>query len=445
LQAISWAVGLGLYNVYLHPLRRFPGPKLWAAYWIPYTWSNLQGRLSFNILEFHRKYGPVVRIAPNHLVFTDPKAWDAIYGMQPGRVQNKKDVLNYTPLQQGWESKIIYADDAMHARLRRIYGPAFTAKAVEEQSGMLMKYANLLIAQLKSAIAKDSVQDMCAWYNFTTFDLIGDLAFGEAFQCLDRGGEYHFVIRTIFNGVKIGLQMGQLQRYGLLSLIRPLIPKSSMKSKIDMDQYTKDVIDRRMKRGYDPKTNDVFNYLLRHKDKRDQLTDDELYENGLTIVVAGSETTATLLTGVTWFLCKNPDALRRVQREVRTAFNDDGEITAKSVNELPYMLAVLSEGLRIFPPTGFPMARIVAVKGGQEIAGHYVPEKVSQLLTTLLSSLTFERRTSRYATTPRTATSRTSRGPMTSSRSGGSPTRCRSLRTTRERSCSRSWWARGAA
>ena len=67
------------------------------------------------------------------------------------------------------------------------------------------------------------------------------------------------------------------------------------------------------------------------------------------------------------------------------------------------------------------------------------------LSSLVLSSLTFERRTWRYATTPRTATSRTSRGPMTSSRSGGSPTRRRSLRTTRERSCSRSWWARGAA
>lgn len=384
-----------------------------------------------------------MRIAPNHLIFTDPKAWDAIYGMQPGRVQNQKDHLNYTPLAPGWESKIVYANDAIHARLRRLYGPAFTPKAVEEQSGMLMKYADLLISQLKKATAKEPVQDMCAWYNFTTFDLIGDLAFGEAFQCLDHGGEYHFVIKTIFNGVKIGLQMGQLQRYGILSLLRPLIPKSSMKSKIDMDNYTKEVINRRMKRGYDPNTNDVFNYLLRDKMSGDRLSDDELYENALTIVVAGSETTATLLTGVTWFLCKNHDARRRVQQEVRSAFKDDSEITTKSVNELPYMLAVLSEGLRIFPPTPFPLARTVAVKGGQDIAGYYVPEKVSAPRRVVFWP-NVGRCTSRYATTPRTATRRTSRGPTTSFRSGGCPTRRRSSRTTREPPCSLSWSVRGA-
>lgn len=339
--------------------------------------SNIRGQLPFKVLEFHRKYGPIVRIAPNHLTFTDTKAWNDIYGMQPGRVQNRKDDYNYTPLEPGWQSNIIHANDTMHARLRRIYGPAFTPRAVEEQSGMLMKYANLLVSQLKSAIAKDPVQDMSAWYNFTTFDLTGDFAFGEAFHCLDRGGEYHFFVKTVFDGVSLGLQMMQLERYGILTLLKPLIPKSALKPKIDMDNYTKELVDRRLERGYDHKTTDVFNYLLQNKNEADRLTPDELYENGITLVVAGSETTATLLTGTTWFLCKNPDKLRKVQQEIRSAFKDDSEITVKSMNELEYMIAVLSEAMRIFPPTGFPMPRIISTKGGQHIAGHYVPENVS--------------------------------------------------------------------
>lgn len=341
--------------------------------------SNIRGQLPLEILELHRKYGPVVRIAPNHLAFTEPKAWNDIYGMQPGRVQNQKDHFSYTPLQPGWEMGIIHANDAMHARLRRIYGPAFTPKAVEEQSGMLMKYANLLVEQLKIAITKDPVQDMSAWYNFTTFDLTGDFAFGEAFHCLDRGGEHHFFMKTVFDGLAIGLQMVQLERYGLMTLLKPLIPKSTMKPKIDMDNYTKEVVDRRIERGYDPNTMDVFNYLLQNKNEADQLTPPELYENGVTLVVAGSETTATLLSGTTWFLCKNPDKLRKVQQEVRSTFKDDSEITAKSVNELEYMIAVLSETMRIFPPSAFAFPRIVSTKGGQYIAGHFVPENVGSM------------------------------------------------------------------
>ena len=74
-----------------------------------------------------------------------------------------------------------------------------------------------------------------------------------------------------------------------------------------MDRYTEELVDRRVKRGYVPGKTDVFNYLLSNKKEEDQLSLPELYENGITLVVAGSETTATWLTGPTNFLCKNPE------------------------------------------------------------------------------------------------------------------------------------------
>jgi cytochrome P450 len=375
---VSW----GIYHAYFHPLSRYPGPKLWAAYRVPFVVSNIRGQLPFKVLEFHRRYGPVVRIAPDELAFADPQAWNDIYGMQSGRVQNQKDPYAYTPQQPGFEAGIVHATDANHARLRRIYGPAFTAKAVEEQSAMLMEYANLLVTQLKAAVQKNPVQDMSAWYNFTTFDLTGDFAFGEAFHCLDRGGEYHFFVKTIFDGVSTALQMQQLECYGLLTLLKPLIPKSFMKPKEDMERYAQELVDRRLERGHVPGKPDVFNYLLLNKKEEDQLSRSELYENGITLVVAGSETTATLLTGATYFLCKNPEKLQKVQQEVRAKFKEDGEFTQKSFNELSYMIAVLSESMRIYPPTGFGFPRLIASKSGQSVAGHWVPEKVPFIVPT---------------------------------------------------------------
>lgn len=366
----------GIYHAYFHPLSRYPGPKLWAAYRLPFVISNIRGQLPFKVLEFHRKYGPVVRIAPDELAFTDSHAWNDIYGMQSGRIQNQKDLRAYTPLEPAFESNIVHANDTLHARLRRIYGPAFTPKALEDQAGMLMKYANLLITQLKAAVPKNPVQDMSAWYNYTTFDLTGDFAFAEAFHCLERGGEYHFFVKTVFDGVTIGLQMQQLDWYGLFSLLKPLIPKSFLKKKHDMDRYTKELVDRRLDRGYVPGKTDIFNYLLLNKNEGDRLSPPELYENAIVLVVAGSETTATLLTGSTYFLCTNPEVLHKVKQEVRSKFKEDSEITQKSVNELPYMLAVLSESMRVFPPTGYGIPRLIASKGGQSVAGCWVPQKV---------------------------------------------------------------------
>jgi cytochrome P450 len=328
------------------------------------------------VKEFHARYGPAVRIAPNEISFTSPDAWQDIYGMQPGRIQNQKDPFSLPPMEPGMEPEIVLSDDVNHARFRRLYGPAFTTKALEEQQGMLLKYANLLISELKSNVAKNPVQDMTAWYNFVTFDLTGDFAFGESFHSLESG-QYHSFVKTIFDSIRLGLAMNQIERYGLWTVLRQFLPKSAYKARDDMINHTKDLVDRRMRHGFQEGRTDVFNYLL--VDKGDQeMTRGELYNNAQTLVVAGSETTATLLSGVTWFLLKNPEKLAKVKQEVRSTFNDDSEIDSKSVLKLPYMLAVLQEGLRIFPPSPFGFPRRIKTKGGQLVAGHWVPENASK-------------------------------------------------------------------
>jgi hypothetical protein len=77
-----------------------------------------------------------------------------------------------------------------------------------------------------------------------------------------------------------------------------------------------------------------------------------------------------------------------VQDEVRSTFKTDAEITVKSVNGLPYMLAVLNESMRVFPPTAFGFTRLISTKGGQWVAGNYVPADVSTDEVDVRSSLT---------------------------------------------------------
>ena len=103
---------------------------------------------------------------------------------------------------------------------------------------------------------------------------------------------------------------------------------------------------------------------------------DELIENGLILVVAGSETTASLMTAVTWLLCTNPDKYQKVRYEVRSTFRSDEEMNTKTVNDLPYMIAVLSETLRLVPPAPYGFPRRIVSRGGQSVAGYHVPEKV---------------------------------------------------------------------
>jgi hypothetical protein len=170
--------------------------------------------------------------------------------------------------------------------------------------------------------------------------------------------------------------MNQIERYGLWTVLRQFMPKSAYEARDDTLTYTKDLVDRRMRRGFQEGRTDVFNYLL--NDKGDQeMTKGELYNNAQTLVIAGSETTATLLSGLTWYLLRNPGKLAKVRHEVRSTFNDDSEIDSQTILQLPYMIAVVQEGLRIFPPSPFGFPRRIKSKDGQFVAGHWVPRNVS--------------------------------------------------------------------
>lgn len=53
-------------------------------------------------------------------------------------------------------------------------------------------------------------------------------------------------------------------------------------------------------------------------------------------IIAGSETTATILSGATFLLLKNPACLEKLKQEVRSTFKSEDEITFTSVDRLPY-------------------------------------------------------------------------------------------------------------
>ena len=86
-----------LYNVFLHPLRHYRGPKLWAATRLPWCWYQYKGTLHSHLLELHIKYGHTVRIAPNELSFTTDTAWKTIYGHRSTEVGKDPVFRLHTP------------------------------------------------------------------------------------------------------------------------------------------------------------------------------------------------------------------------------------------------------------------------------------------------------------------------------------------------------------
>lgn len=108
------------------------------------------------------------------------------------------------------------------------------------------------------------------------------------------------------------------------------------------------------------------------------MTREEIVSNSGCFLIAGSETTATLLSGATYHLLSNPVVLKKLQVEIRDAFYSGDEITLLSVGspgKLPYMEAVLTESLRMYPPVPASLPRMTGSMGNV-IDGLFVPANV---------------------------------------------------------------------
>jgi cytochrome P450 len=89
------------------------------------------------------------------------------------------------------------------------------------------------------------------------------------------------------------------------------------------------------------------------------------------VSVAGSETTASLLSGLLMWLLRTPHAYHRLTSEIRFKFSEAASMTFLELQELPYMNACIEEALRIFPPVPTGLTRTVPV-GGDAVAGEYI-------------------------------------------------------------------------
>jgi len=90
--------------------------------------------------------------------------------------------------------------------------------------------------------------------------------------------------------------------------------------------------------------------------------------------IAGTETTAGFLAGLfnLLLLPENKYILDHLTAEIRDTFKSDADISFEELVKLPYMTAVIEEGLRMFPSAPIGFVRTVP-EGGDTISGHYVP------------------------------------------------------------------------
>lgn len=282
-------------------------------------------------------------------------------------------------------------NEQYHSQLLRGAANAYSMKSLTDLETQVQPVIDLFLNKLEEFGARGTKPvDAGNWVQYFTFDALGAINFSTQFGFLQTGTDVGDNMKTIDGLIAYLSIIGQAPWLHKVLLGNPVVQKIlPLENYNEIQNFAIRMIERRT-RGEQPDAGyDLLARLLEvaaseptekegeAKTKQPPLTHAQIIALTTTNILAGSATTACGLRSIFYHLCRNPSALKKLQTEVDEAFSS-GALSTPSPRyaeaaKLPYLDAVVVEGLRMHPATGFVLEREVPA-GGAVICGEKIPE-----------------------------------------------------------------------
>jgi cytochrome P450 len=209
---------------------------------------------------------------------------------------------------------------------------------------------------------------------------------------------YDIISRTVFSGnvtmdyarmskalLTYLETLGRIDMLGLLGLPRWVPTPDRLRAEPALRYFRREMeglIERRkalLERDAAAAPNDLLTLLLQAHDPEGGalFSAHEVFDNAMTFVFAGHETTANALAWTLYLLSQFPDADSRLAREV--AGVGEAQMTSGALPALPFTSAVLEEAMRLYPPAPFISREAVAA---DVVGGVAIKPRTSVLIST---------------------------------------------------------------
>ncbi|KAJ7718957.1 benzoate para-hydroxylase [Mycena maculata] len=371
--------------LYCDPLRQIPGPVL--ARWTP-LWLGYQARMGRRYLAVdmaHKKYGPIVRIAPNHVSVAHPDAVGIVYGHGESTFDKSKF---YDAFVAGPPSVFSTTSRRDHAYKRRIVSQAFSYRALEQFSPFTRTKTNIVafVSRLDAMCDTDRSIDLLMWLNYLTFDILSDLAFGEPLGMLASGTSRVTVQQsdgTVKEEDAIALVDGREHLSAVLGisawfpLFAKIIPDPffayGRRSSTGVSDFARRNVSKRLDSG--AHRQDILGKLIAARKRESKLDTEmikELVAETVTLLSAGSDTTASSVAALVYLVKTHPQVHRKLIAELEEGVGRQNIPTHRQVKDLAYLQAVIDEGLRHYATMATGLPRLVP-DGGVEFFGRRIP------------------------------------------------------------------------
>ncbi|KAK7458881.1 hypothetical protein VKT23_009891 [Stygiomarasmius scandens] len=397
-----------------HPLNKFPGPPIarWTTLYRAYYDLVKKGAWLKHLEELHKVYGPIVRVAPNELHFSDPRVYGEIYS--PGSRFYKDPVL-YGALGGSVTSVFTTPDPREAAISRNILAPFFSRRNMSQREVVIRDNVKKLISRLTSFGPETQLPaNLDNAIPSTALDVLTSLIFSRSFDMLSvHEFDHPFVRREKPGTLNLWLAKylpdpntpftGAFTR--LMSTFNPfrkiiLAQTKLIRTELDLALEGFDLVELRSQchldhgeltpvdtsEEVDSSTDTLYSFIFRRI--REQVLNREnskstldglskllkprqLISEAINLRFAGTDTIASACLVALRYILTRKEVLGRLVEELDAAWTRDSEMTCEALEKLPYLTAVIKESLRLSHGVVSPKGRIVgpcdAVLAGQTI------------------------------------------------------------------------------
>ncbi|KAK3368377.1 benzoate 4-monooxygenase cytochrome-like protein P450 [Podospora didyma] len=340
-------------------LRKFKGPFSTgvSSLWHVRAFLGLQPHVRYK--EVCDKYGPIARLGPNDLVTSSAELLAHMSAVRSPYTRGPWYYLGGR-VRPGIDSCFSQLNEEKHTLRRQQMAPGYSGKEnLHLESSMderVAEFMSLIRSKYLSTDAHARPFNLTHKIEYFVLDVISAIGYGEPFGDLRTDSDVYDYAKASAEGfmlvtwyIALGLAVPFAKMPLLFKMVGPSEKDKGGLGRVLANART--ILDARLKRGDMDQRSDMLSSFYRHGIRgEDLLTETHLQ------ILAGSDTTASALRIILLHLFTNPRVYAKLQAEVDKAVRDGLAPPAPDViqdtelRKLPYLQAVIKEGMRVYPP-----------------------------------------------------------------------------------------------
>ncbi|KXN81865.1 Trichodiene oxygenase [Leucoagaricus sp. SymC.cos] len=358
---IGLSIVTGIYRLYLHPLAAFHGPRLAAMTDYYAAYYDIAGSQVEHLEELHRVYGPIVRIRPNLLHFSDPAAFDQIYGS----TMRLTKLLSFYDSFHDKESSFGFADPNLAQERRDLLSPLFSHQRAVKFEVTVQRLVDRLIDALATyARGKPRPANLYLGINSTTMDIATSYCFAYCLNALDYVNFNHPALIALLStrGVYFFLQ-----HFPFLAPLAYHLPNCFKSPELlAVGDFFKDIETQVDGFLANPSSlgrlenKSIFHYLINPGNGRKAPSRRSILDEASAMTATGSDAVANACSVGVFRVLSSPQIHARLLQELKDAWPEKrARVGLGTLERLPYLTAVIKESLRFSHGFVAPLPRVV--------------------------------------------------------------------------------------